>query len=51
MEVLQSDLQEMLKSIFKYGAALLTFSLVGILAMDYVILPNYVGYDNEHYYD
>jgi len=39
----------MLKSILKYGAAILTFSLVGILVMDYVILPNYVGYDNEHY--
>jgi beta-lactam-binding protein with PASTA domain len=39
----------MLKSILKYGTALLTFSLVGILVMDYVILPNYVGYNNEHY--
>ena len=39
----------MLKFIFKYGLALLFFSLVGVLAMDYIILPNYVGYDNEHY--
>jgi|TARA_B110000438_G_scaffold257418_1_gene265495 beta-lactam-binding protein with PASTA domain len=39
----------MLKFIFKYGLALLFFSMVGVLAMDYIILPNYVGYDNEHY--
>ena len=24
-------------------------SFIGILLLDYIILPNYVGYNNEHY--
>ena len=39
----------MLKSIFHYSIALFTFSLLSIVLMDYILLPSYVGYDNEHY--
>jgi serine/threonine-protein kinase len=39
----------MLKSILHYSIALLTFSLAGIIFMDYIALPSYVGYNNEHY--
>ena len=39
----------MLKSIFHYSIAIVAFSLAGILFMDYILLPSYVGYDNEHY--
>jgi serine/threonine-protein kinase len=39
----------MLKSVFHYSIALFTFSLVGIVFLDYILLPSYVGYDNEHY--
>ena len=46
---LQFALKRMINNTLKY---LLTFSsmcLIGILLLDYVILPNYVGYNNEHY--
>jgi len=39
----------MLKSIFHYSIAIVALSLAGILFMDYIVLPSYVGYDNEHY--
>ena len=39
----------MLKTIWNYSIALFICSLVGILFMDYIALPSYVGYDNEHY--
>ena len=39
----------MLNAIIKYLISLLFFSIFGILILDYVILPNYVGYNNEHY--
>jgi beta-lactam-binding protein with PASTA domain len=39
----------MLKVILNYSIALFTCSLVGILFMDYIALPSYVGYGNEHY--
>jgi|TARA_B110000467_G_scaffold23696_1_gene21174 beta-lactam-binding protein with PASTA domain len=39
----------MLKVILHYSIALFTCSLVGILFLDYIALPSYVGYDNEHY--
>ena len=37
------------RSLLKYLIALIFFSLSGILILDYFILPNYVGYNNEHY--
>ena len=37
------------KSLLKYLIALIFFSLSGIVILDYFILPNYVGYNNEHY--
>ena len=39
----------MLKSVSHYSIAIVAFSLAGILFMDYILLPSYVGYDNEHY--
>ena len=39
----------MLKVSFKYIISTLLLSLLGILLLDYIILPNYVGYNNEHY--
>jgi len=39
----------MLKSIFHYALALIIVTIIGVLFMDYIILPSYVGYDNEHY--
>ena len=49
MEDLQSGLLKMLKSIFQYSIAIFTIALAGILIMEFVVLPAYVGYDNEHY--
>ena len=37
------------RSLLKYLIALIFFSLSGIIILDYIILPNYVGYNNEHY--
>ena len=37
------------RSLLKYLIALIFFSLSGIVILDYFILPNYVGYNNEHY--
>ena len=37
------------RTLLKYLIAFTFFSLSGIIILDYIILPNYVGYDNEHY--
>ena len=37
------------RSLLKYLIVLIFFSLSGIVILDYFILPNYVGYNNEHY--
>jgi len=37
------------RSLLKYFIAITFFSLSGIIILDYIILPNYVGYNNEHY--
>ena len=37
------------RSLLKYLIATIIFLLSGILLLDYIILPNYVGYNNEHY--
>jgi len=37
------------KTLFKYLISLIFLLLSGILILDYIILPNYVGYNNEHY--
>ena len=39
----------MVKVFLKYITSLLLLSLIGILLLDYIIIPNYVGYNNEHY--
>ena len=39
----------MIKNILKYLISFITMCLIGILLMDYIILPSYVGYNNEHY--
>ena len=39
----------MVKIFLKYIFSLLLLSFIGILLLDYIILPNYVGYNNEHY--
>jgi len=39
----------MIKNILKYLLILPILCLIGILLIDYVILPSYVGYNNEHY--
>ena len=39
----------MIKNIFKYLLIFPILCLIGILLIDYVILPSYVGYNNEHY--
>ena len=36
-------------SLLKYLIAFTFFSFSGIVILDYFILPNYVGYNNEHY--
>ena len=33
----------------KYIISISLLSLLGIILLDYIILPNYVGYNNEHY--
>ena len=37
------------RSLLKYLITCIIFSLSGIIILDYIILPNYVGYNNEHY--
>ena len=37
------------RSLLKYLIALIFLSFSGIVILDYFILPNYVGYNNEHY--
>jgi len=37
------------RSLLKYIISFSIFSLLGILLLDYIIIPNYVGYNNEHY--
>ena len=37
------------RSLLKYLIAFTFLSLSGIVILDYFILPNYVGYNNEHY--
>ena len=39
----------MLRTALKYLAALAILSVIGVFLLDYFLLPNYVGYDNEHY--
>ena len=46
---MQSGLKRMAKIVFKYLITFISLSLIGILLMDYLILPSYVGYNNEHY--
>ena len=36
-------------SLLKYIITSIIFSLSGIIILDYILLPNYVGYNNEHY--
>ena len=49
MELLQLDYLRMVKIILQYSITLILFFLTAILLMDYVILPSYVGFNNEHY--
>ena len=37
------------RTMLKYILAFSIFILLGIILLDYIILPNYVGYNNEHY--
>jgi beta-lactam-binding protein with PASTA domain len=37
------------RSLLKYLIAFTFLSFSGIVILDYFILPNYVGYNNEHY--
>ena len=39
----------MIKKIISYIISLSLLSLMGIFLMDYLLLPSYVGYNNEHY--
>jgi len=39
----------MLLNIFKYLSSFLIISIFGILFLDYFLIPNYVGSNNEHY--
>ena len=39
----------MIKILFKYSISLFAFILIGILLLDYILLPSYVGYNNEKY--
>ena len=35
--------------LLKYIFSFLSLSLLAIILLDYIILPNYVGFNNEHY--
>ena len=37
------------RSLLKYLITCIILTLSGIIILDYIILPNYVGYNNEHY--
>jgi len=37
------------RGLLKYLITWIILSLSGIIILDYIILPNYVGYNNEHY--
>ena len=39
----------MIKFLLKYLISLFLFILVAILLLDYILLPSYVGYNNEKY--
>ena len=39
----------MIKNVLKFLIAFAFLSLMGILLMDYLLLPSYVGYNKEHY--
>mgnify|MGYP001178520675 CR=1 FL=1 len=39
----------MIKFFFRYSISLFAFILFGILLLDYILLPSYVGYNNEKY--
>jgi len=39
----------MFKTTLKYILSAILLSILGIIMMDYIILPSYVGYNNEHY--
>ena len=39
----------MVRNLLKYILSFSIFFLFGIILLDYIILPNYVGYNNEHY--
>ena len=39
----------MARALIKYLISLFILSLLGIFLLDYILIPNYVGYDNEHY--
>ena len=37
------------KILLKYFLSFSILLTIGIILLDYIILPNYVGYNNEHY--
>ena len=37
------------KILLQYFLSFSIFLIIGIILLDYIILPNYVGYNNEHY--
>ena len=39
----------MINNVLKYLMAFASLILIGILLMDYLLLPSYVGYNKEHY--
>jgi len=39
----------MINKLVKYIISISILSLLGVVLLDYIILPNYVGYSNEHY--
>ena len=49
MEDMQFDSKRIIKNALKYILTFITLCLIGILLMDYIVLPSYVGYNNEHY--
>ena len=49
MEDMPLGLEIMSRYLLKYCLSFPIFIIVGIILLDYIILPNYVGYNNEHY--
>ena len=39
----------MSRILLKYTGSFIILLLIGIILLDYIVLPNYVGYNNEHY--